>query len=143
MGSADFVVGAAVGEGSIWATDLHGYVQRIDPQTGPTLAPIWLDLRSVTGIAAGAGAVWVTDANSDSVVRIDPRTDTVSAPIRVGRSPKRVAAGADSVWVTSERDGTVTRIDPHTYDVETIDVGGIPTSLALGLGGAWATVDVR
>jgi streptogramin lyase len=59
----------------------------------------------------------------DSLVRIDPETNSVVDVTPVGRSPDRLAVGAGGVWVVNSRDRTVTRVSP-SGEVETI--GGVP-----------------
>jgi DNA-binding beta-propeller fold protein YncE len=46
------------------------------------------------------------------VLRIDPRTNTVSARVKTGRGPIGVAYGAGSVWVANWLENTVSRVDP-------------------------------
>jgi DNA-binding SARP family transcriptional activator/DNA-binding beta-propeller fold protein YncE len=85
----------------------------------------------VVGLAAGALAVVVSRSASssqpvvvpDSVVKIDPRTNSVVRVTRVGRQPNRLAYGKGVIWVVNGRDRTVSRVRP-SGDVETI--GGVP-----------------
>ena len=71
---------------------------------------------------------------ADTLVRIDPKTNTVSATIPVGRKASGVAVGDGHVWVTSFADGTVWRIDPETRKAVVIPVKGSPTGIAVGRG---------
>ena len=50
-------------------------------------------------VAVGEGSVWVVNAKDGTVSRIDPRTNDVAAPIRVGGSPRDVAVGSGRIWV--------------------------------------------
>lgn len=59
----------------------------------------------------------------DSLVRIDPETNSVVGVTPVGRRPDRLAVGAGGVWVVNSRDRTVTRVSPSGA-VQTI--GGVP-----------------
>jgi streptogramin lyase len=52
----------------------------------------------VSDIAAGEGAIWVTNYEG-FVARIDPKTVSKVASIRLGHRPTAVAAGAGFVWV--------------------------------------------
>ena len=45
-------------------------------------------------------------------LRIDPRTNAVTARIRTGRGPIGVAYGAGSVWVANWSEDTMSRVDP-------------------------------
>ena len=53
------------------------------------------------GIAAGASAVWVANPLDDTVSRVDPATNRVTARIDVGDTPLSIAYGDGSVWVTN------------------------------------------
>jgi streptogramin lyase len=132
----------AIGEDAVWLADGFGRLARIDPATN-TVTP-WTEASSALhDVAAGEGALWALDSDEDFVLQIDPASLEVTNRVRVGRSPTAVAADAGSAWVTSGRDGTLSRIDPVTADVETIELGGAATDVAVGLGGVWVTVDVR
>ena len=93
--------------------------------TGRALA---IPLAFVPGaIAAGSGAVWVTSLLDDTVSRIDPASNRITATIHVGRGVAGIAAGEGGVWVASSFDDTVSRIDPLTNRVVArIPVGGTP-----------------
>jgi DNA-binding beta-propeller fold protein YncE len=137
------LVFTALGEDAVWiAIDDPTSVWRLDARTGKVLATIKLGF-TPGDLAVDETGVWIADPFRDSVVRIDPGTGRVAGTIRVGRSPDHVAAGAGSVWTANTRDGTVSRIDPKTFDVKTVDVGGTPADLAVGLGGTWVVVQPR
>jgi DNA-binding beta-propeller fold protein YncE len=137
------VILVALGDDAVWvAIDHPNGVWRLDPRTGKVLATIKLGFIPAD-IAVGETGVWIADPLGDSVVRIDPSTDRVADTFRVGRAPEHLAVGAGSVWTGNTRDGTVSRIDPTTFDVKTVDVGGTPEDLAVGLDGAWVVVQPR
>jgi DNA-binding beta-propeller fold protein YncE len=81
------------------------------PSTKPTLAP-----------------------RADSLQRIDPRTNRLTATIGAGHRPGAVAAGDGWVWVGSEEDQSVLRIDPKTNEVTKRVTTGGPTSIAVAGG---------
>ncbi len=56
-------------------------------------------------------------ARRDTVARIDPRTNKVSAVIPVGGSPVVAAAGGHSVWVYNHDGSTISEIDARTNRV--------------------------
>jgi len=61
---------------------------------------------------------------------------------RVSLNPIRIAAGSGAVWIADADGDAVERIDPATARVtRTVDVGGLPTSLAAGPAGVWVSVD--
>jgi tRNA A-37 threonylcarbamoyl transferase component Bud32 len=117
-------------------------LDRVDPSTLSIVATYPLDF-TIGDLAAGHGALWATQPDTDTIARIDPATGQLTREIRVGRVPEKLTASADALWVTSARDGTVTRVDPATLNVETIEVGGVPTDVAAGEGAVWVAVDAR
>jgi YVTN family beta-propeller protein len=50
-------------------------------------------------VSVGAGAVWVANRQTHTVERIDPKTNTHVATIRIGNTPTSLAASPDAVWV--------------------------------------------
>jgi peptide/nickel transport system substrate-binding protein len=64
-------------------------------------------------IAVGAGGVWVANEFGNTVVRIDPATDAVARPTRLGNSPVGLAISSRQLWIgaqaplTSHRGGTL------------------------------------
>jgi len=87
-------------------------------------------------------------ARADSLVRIDPSTNTVSAVIRVGAHPLDAAAGGQSVWTYNRDDSTISEIDARTNRMlkTTAISGGVPDQccslfagpvLAADSSGAW------
>jgi YVTN family beta-propeller protein len=71
-------------------------------------------VRTTGGHAKAAATLFARD---DTVVRIDPATNRVSAVIGVGAGPTLAAAGGHSVWVFNESDWTVSEIDARTNRV--------------------------
>jgi YVTN family beta-propeller protein len=119
------VVGAApvVGENAVWVpsaianrlfrADFTGMVTEI--ATGPS-ADEWPIAAVVTG-----GAVWVGNHHSGTIVRVDPRTNTVVASVRWGEHANggiyHMAADGSSIWVTASRTSDVSEIDAATNAV--------------------------
>jgi YVTN family beta-propeller protein len=70
-------------------------------------------------------AQWVANGPKNTVHRMDPKTNTVTAVITVGKRPcSGLAAGFGSVWVPNCGDKNVSRIDTKTNQVvATISVG--------------------
>ena len=54
----------------------------------------------VTGITFADGAVWATNFVEGTVLRIDPRTNSITARIRVAGTPEGVGAGGGYAWVS-------------------------------------------
>ena len=63
---------------------------------------------------------------ADALVRIDPKTNTVTKRFDVGREASDVAVGGGYVWVTNFSDSTVSRLDPESGEMQTIAVPGKP-----------------
>ncbi len=99
----------AFGSGSVWvAGGNDGTVVRIDPRQNAAEAPVDLGSSSevlpqpVFLLATGAGGVWLTRGNR--LLRIDPRTNAVTANVRADHTTGLVAE-AGGVWAT--------RLDEH------------------------------
>ncbi|MFL5954638.1 MAG: serine/threonine-protein kinase [Gaiellaceae bacterium] len=85
-------------------------------------------------------------ARYNTVARIDPATNSVSAVVDVGAAPTVAAAGGHSVWVFNHDDWTISEIDATTnLVVKTTAVPHAPVNvsrfagpvLAAGAAGAW------
>src|SRR4029079_17887045 len=65
-------------------------------------------------------SVWVSNRPKDSVARFDPKTNTVTATIPVGKGPcSGLAAAFGSLWVPNCGDRTISRIDLKSGAVTT------------------------
>jgi DNA-binding beta-propeller fold protein YncE len=94
------------------------------------------------GGTAASGLV----VRANTLVRIDPATNALSAVVPMDQRPLATAAGGHRVWVYSHDEGTVSEIDPATNTVrhttwptaqpEDIGESGGPI-LAADTGGAW------
>jgi len=137
----------AVGAGSVWVADLRYGIVRIDPATRRRLR---INVGRVDGLALGGGAVWAVSGPTATVLRVDPRTDRVTARIPIVSAPNfespfpyAVAVGAGFVWVVNGNTGTVTKIDPALRGVVAtipIGVGSNILGVAAGDGAAWVTI---
>lgn len=113
--------------GSLWLTTQQDVV-KIDPTDGRALASIPVatahGLDSLQTVRVGAGAVWLhgRKGDTDTVVRINPESNTVTAVIPVGRSAPAsslkadIVFAGDAVW-TCTGDAALVRIDPRTNEV--------------------------
>jgi YVTN family beta-propeller protein len=134
----------ATGFGSVWSADcISGEVKRIDPRTLHVVAHIQASPADSEGlIATDANGVWIVAQDSLTgatfLGRINPKTNTIAARIRVPEGSVAAATGFGSVWVTTAGSDTVERIDPHTGQViGTITVHDGPRFLAAGEGAVW------
>ena len=78
-------------------------------------------------------------------MRIDPRTNKVTAKIKVpSQDLTDIAVGAGAVWVSSPEDGAVWRIDPGPPVRErTVSVEKGASELAFGEGSVWVVNPLR
>jgi tRNA A-37 threonylcarbamoyl transferase component Bud32/DNA-binding beta-propeller fold protein YncE len=68
---------------------------------------------------------------NNTVVRVDPETNRITAVVRVGQGPLSIGAAGRTVWVYNEADRTVSRIDTRTNVLErTQSISGVPPFLA-------------
>jgi DNA-binding SARP family transcriptional activator/streptogramin lyase len=88
----------AVGDDAVWVVTASRLLFKIDPITLQIKHRLDLSLEDAGSVAVGAGAVWVT--GSHSVIKIDPRTDTIihTYPIRVGFTCD-IAATSTTLWL--------------------------------------------
>ncbi len=83
-------------------------------------------------------AEWVSNAPKNTVHRMDPKSNTVTAVIAVGKKPcSGLAAGFGSIWVPNCGDKTISRIDIKTNQV----VATLPIGPAVSEGGIAASSD--
>jgi YVTN family beta-propeller protein len=90
-------------------------------------------------LAFGAGSLWIRKSGDNELLRVDPRTNTITARVRVGFAyDTGIAIRGDAVWVTNGEDGTVSRIDARTNSVvATIHVGAYPLGIAVTRDAVW------
>ena len=100
--------------------------------------------KSADGLAVADGEVWVADPRDGALVRIDARTDRVTARWHAGVDPDSVAAGGGLAWITTRGDGHLRRFaayrDPSPAGAR--DVGAKPEGIALGRKVAWVVSSV-
>jgi YVTN family beta-propeller protein len=93
----DYASSIAVGENAVWVADPGGRVLRVEQDRARPRAikvPPGVD-----SIAAGAGAVWAANSKRGTVARIDPETNSVSARIKVGDTPRALTTDGRRVWI--------------------------------------------
>lgn len=80
----------------------------------------------------------------NSVVVIDPATNTVVGEVPVGGRPSAVAVGEGSVWVGNRDDDTLLRIDPRSRKVvRTIGLGAEPSDIEVGANAVWVASEAE
>jgi YVTN family beta-propeller protein len=128
----------ATGSGAVWVANVADKtVLRIDAENNQIIARIPVEGQPVR-IAAGEGSIWIV-GNDNSISRIDPQTNAVTATIHLGgEEPQVLAIGEGSVWVAISDKRSVVRIDPQTSAVVAhIRVGKQPGSIAFADHGVW------
>ena len=133
---------AAIDFNAVWIADCkERAIHRINRFDGNRIALIrtgLADSRGLQRLATGAGSVWILSDAAGELVRVDPRTNAVSARIAVAPNSHAAAFGFGSVWISNARANTVQRISPRTNRVvATIKVGQLPGPLVTGEGAVW------
>ena len=130
--------GIVYAAGAIWVANTgDDTITRIDVATDePKTLPI-----AANELAFGAGTLWASVRATNEVVRIDPSTGDIVAPITVGNGPSGIAFGRGFAWVVNSLDGTLSKIDPETNSVATTiaAIGNGPTAVAVDAGGVWVS----
>jgi virginiamycin B lyase len=116
-------------------------------------APDWIAVYSgPTPSGTGVGpesspAVWISNKPTDSVARLDPKTNTVAATIPAGKRPcSGLAIGFGSLWVPNCGDATIARVDLKTNQITSTiktTIGNSEGSIASGAGSIWMMTDAK
>jgi YVTN family beta-propeller protein len=140
----------AAGGGSLWAGGFSGRVIRIDAQTLKVVDQMNLDGKPINAIWLAGASVWVgANGTPGTVYGIDAESGDLVSTVpagggRVGsvNQPMSGAADEQEVWVTDTQSGSVSRIVILSEQASSpIEVGPVPTGIALGLGSIWVSVD--
>jgi streptogramin lyase len=104
--------------GALWVKRDNGVVDRLDPATGKVLA----EISSVPfkqpvcqGLGASDEAIWACPVEG-SVVRIDPKSNSVTATVKVDKllNQGSLVAAADRLWILTDAGNALTGIDLAT-----------------------------
>jgi glutamine cyclotransferase len=144
VGNAGAPVLAA--HGSIWLTNGGtGVVTRVDPDTGEITAQIDVNPNPETdrydqNLVADDTFVWATGADQ-TLVKIDPGTNTVLERIDIGRIVYRMQAHGDAIWATDlDSTNSVIRVDTATGEVAfRLPMSDWPGGLAVTNDAVWVT----
>jgi YVTN family beta-propeller protein len=96
------------------------------------------------GVALASGAVWVANDVDNTVSRIDPATNAVTATIKLhGKNfpdPSVMTAGDGALWVVAPTTGTVSRLDLGTAKVTATEaVPGLALGITRARDAVWVT----
>jgi streptogramin lyase len=117
----------AAGEGALWVAESlssgrhAATLLRIDPGSLKVETRITLG-RGVTGLGVGFGYVWAANSRDGTIMRIDPKTNSVTATTSVPDGVLNVIVAPDGIWTTAPEElsrtiGVVTRIDATTGQI--------------------------
>ncbi len=131
----------ATGSAGVWVLGVDGAVVRLDERSGRVVRRASIPPGPVGSIAVGRNAAWVTASAEGTLWRIGAgRAESVGATELVPGIAD-VAAAPTGIWVANPIAGTLTHVDPETTQVlRTIDLDGIPRSLAIEGETVWVTV---
>jgi DNA-binding SARP family transcriptional activator/streptogramin lyase len=91
----------AIAFGSVWiiAGRTNDTVWRLNPDTRQPDAVVPVG-KGPVNVEADAYGVWAALRDAGTIVRIDPRTNTVTKRVHLGFKPLGMAVGAGALWVT-------------------------------------------
>jgi YVTN family beta-propeller protein len=88
-----------------------------------------------SALAFGAGSVWAAKGDGPAIVRIDPRSDSVTATIPFAGHPFALAFGPSGLWIIDWLSASISLIDPDQNRVVATRAG-VPGGSLLEAGGA-------
>jgi branched-chain amino acid transport system substrate-binding protein len=137
------VPAAAVASGGagVWVLGVDGSVVRLDERSGRIVRRASIPAGSVGSIAVGRNAAWVTVPGDGTLWRIGAgRAESVGATL-LAPGVSDVAVAPTGVWIANPIAGTLSHVDPETTRIlRTVDLDGIPRSLAIEGDTVWVTV---
>ena len=91
--------------------------------------------------------VWISNRPKDSIARLSPKTNTVSATIPVGKGPcSGLTAAFGSLWVPNCGDQTIARVDLKTGAITATipsTIASSEASIVAGAGSIWILTDAK
>lgn len=103
------------------------------------------DIPGVPDWIAVDESVWISNGKTNSVARLDPKTNKIVATIDVGQNPcSGLAIGFGSLWVPLCGESSLARVDLVTGAVTAklaIHVADSEGGLAFGAGSVWSMTD--
>ncbi|HJR45614.1 MAG TPA: hypothetical protein VJ927_08420 [Actinomycetota bacterium] len=151
-GSAVLAGAAAVGAFMLFSS--YDGTQQLAPRPDVDAVRIPEPARAVVEVGqnpthlsvGGRRYVWVANLGSQSVSRIDPKTNEEIAEVELPAEPGDIAIGKGPVWVALPELGAVAQIDPagETVAGELVDIAdGRPVEdveMTVGAGALWVVV---
>jgi DNA-binding SARP family transcriptional activator/DNA-binding beta-propeller fold protein YncE len=104
----------------------------------------------VIAAAISVGLIFTLDDDSkrlvvrpNSLVVVDPNSNSVVDVAPVGTGPRGVAVSSDSVWVANAAEGTVSQLDLDTLrPIRTVGIGAQATDLVSAAGAVWVVTGI-
>ena len=128
--------GVAVGAGSLWVARAERTVDRLSPAGA-------LEHRfrvpGATQVVGGGRAIWAISGHLGVVTKLDPRTNTVRARVRLRPEVCCLTVGGGSVWATSEARGLLWQLQPDGVVQDVVHVPAPATELAYADGAVWVS----
>ena len=132
--------GLTAGFGTVWVPNCADKtVSRIDIRTNQVVATLPFGPANSEGlVAVSADAFWMVSPPGDKLLRIDPKTNLLTAEIAVATGSVSCIFADRALWVSSPEKNVVTRVDAKTNKVtDTVPVGPGPRFLTSGGGSVW------
>lgn len=129
------------GFGSLWVSTQSGELDRVDPATGKVLRAIAVGVMSYEPLVA-FGSVWVSNRGSDTISKVDPRTNRVVATVPTpGLHPGGLVEAGGAIWVGNDTGGAtnLARLDPQTLALTPATAGDRPAYVAAAAGSVWVS----
>lgn len=113
-----------------------------DPSGSPNASST---LAAATATPDPGAPLWISNPDDQTVLRIDPLSNAISAIITIEGKPDLVASGEGGVWALDRRQSLVFRIDPINNQVtSTIALpSGTATAITTGSGSVWVGMTGR
>jgi streptogramin lyase len=158
-----------VGGGFVWVPNsADGTISKIDPRTDRVVDtirvgdPALLRERGCTppnvhdvpvgsflvrlcdipsALAFGAGSLWAAKGDGPAILRIDPRSDRVTATIPFAGQPFGLAFGPSGLWVTDWVNASLSLVDPEQNRVigTRTGLGGGPSGVLVTSDAVWVS----
>jgi DNA-binding beta-propeller fold protein YncE len=125
------------GYGSLWIAAQSGVLDRVDPATGKVTQIKVGDTSYEPTVAYGA--VWVTNRGSNTVSKVDPKTNHVTTIKTPFVDAGGIVAAGGYLWVGNDGSGAteVVRLDPRTFAQRKFAAGPRPSFVAAAAGSVW------
>lgn len=90
------------------------HLDKIDVRANKVGDPVKDIAKPCSGMVSAFNSLWAADCSKGTLLRMDSRSQKITATIPTGASsrPGIIAASGDSVWILSDEKVTLSRIDP-------------------------------